>query len=156
LNKRLYPYVVFLPRDRKQRVLEAIFGSKSAVNILNFFLRQGVTEKVYQKDLIANLGYSNKTVIDHLKTLTELAILDDLMERVDSGGRTVWLKAYTLTDLGKWFALLLVEEESLPREEKAAIVRNAFRSYMRWIWELSEKLGMPREELSEIFEQEMK
>jgi len=156
MKERLYPYVIFLPKERKQRVLEAIFGSRVPVDILKFSLRQGVLKKIYQKDLIGGLGYSNKTVIEHLKTLTELGILEEHIEKVKSGGRIVWLKFYVLTDLGKWFALLLVEEESLSREEKIEIVRNAFRSYMKWIKELSEKLSVRREELSKIFEEEMK
>ncbi len=156
MKGRLYPYVIFLPKDRKQRVLQAIFGSVVPVNILKFSLRKGTSEKIYQKDLIGNLGYSNKTLIEHLKTLTELGILEEHMEKAESEGRTVWLKYYTLSDLGRWFALLIVEEESLPREEKIQIVRNAFRSYTKWIGELSEKLGMSREDFLKIFEEEMK
>ncbi|MCW4021014.1 MAG: hypothetical protein NWF14_07305 [Candidatus Bathyarchaeota archaeon] len=156
MNERVHPYVIFLPSDRKQRVLEAIFGSKVPVDVLKFALRQGVSQKICQKDLIATLDYSNKTVIEHLKVLTELRILNERMEKVESAGRAVWLKFYTLTNLGKWFALLLVEEESVPKEEKAEIVRSAFRSYVKWIRELSEKLGMEREELTGIFKEEMK
>jgi len=156
MKGRLYPYVIFLPSDSKQMVLRAVFGSMVPVDILKLALRQGVSERIYQKDLIVNLGYSNKTIIEHLKTMTELGILDEHMEKVESAGRTVWLKSYTLSDLGKWFALLLVKEESLKKEEKAEIVRNAFRSYTKWIKELFEKLGMSREDLSNIFEEEMK
>jgi hypothetical protein len=39
------------------------------------------------------------------------------MEKAVSSGRTVWLKSYTFTDLGRWFAFLLVEEEKLSREK---------------------------------------
>jgi len=156
MKERLYPYVIFLPKDSKQMVLRAIFGSMVPVNILKFSLRQGISEKIYQKDLIGSLGYSNKTIIEHLKTLTELGILDEHMEKVESAGRIVWLKSYILSDLGRWFALLLVEEESLPKEEKIEIVRNAFRSYTKWIRELSEKLGMSRGDFQKIFEEEMK
>jgi len=156
MDERLYPYVIFLPKDRKEKVLEAIFGSNVPIDVLKFSLNQGITHRIYQRDLISKLGYSNKTIIEHLKALTELGILAEHMEKVDSACRTVWLKSYTLTDLGKWFALLLVGEESLSSEEKADIVRNAFRSYTKWIRELSEKLGLRREDLSRIFEEEMR
>ena len=156
MDERLYPYVIFLPKDRKEKVLEAIFGSNVPIDVLKFSLSQGTGRKIYQRDLISKLGYSNKTIIEHLKTLTQLEILAEQMEKVDGAGRTVWLKSYTLTDLGKWFALLLVGEESLSSEEKADIVRNAFRSYTKWIMELSEKLGMRKEDLSKIFEEEMR
>ncbi len=156
MRDRLYPYVIFLPIDRKQRVLRAIFGSTVPVDILKFSLKQGISENIYQKDLISNLRYSNKTLIERLKMLTDLGILEEHIEKAESAGRTVWLKYYTLSDLGRWFALLIVEEESLPKREKIQIVRNAFRSYTKWIRELSEKLGMSREDLLKIFEEEMK
>lgn len=126
------------------------------VDLLRFALRQGTSEKIYQKDLIGGLRYSNKTVIKHLKTLTELGIINEHMEKVESANRSVWLKFYNLTDLGKWFALLIVEEQRLSREEKIEVVRNAFRSYTKWIKELSEKLKMNKEDLLKIFEEEIK
>jgi transcription initiation factor IIE alpha subunit len=156
MRGRLYPYVIFLPRGIKREVLKAIFGSSVPVDILRFALERGVSEKIYQRDLIEKLEYSNKTVIEHLNALTELGILNEHMEKAESSGRTVWLKAYTLTDLGKWFALLLVEEEKLSREDKIKIAYNAFRSYMKWMRELAEKIGISKEELLKIFEEEMR
>ena len=156
MGERLYPYVIFLPRGRKEKVFEAIFESEVPVDILKYALKKGVSEKIFQKDLIATLGYSNKTVIDHLKSLTDLKILDEHMEKAEASGRTVWVKYYTLTDLGRWFALLLVEEESMTDQEKINIVTTAFRFYTRWVKELSGKLGMQEEELSRIFNDEMK
>jgi predicted transcriptional regulator len=156
MSEHLYPYVIFLPRNRKRRVLEAVFGSEVPIEILRSAIRRGVSEKIYQKDLISTLSYSNKTVIDHLKALIELRIIDEHIEKSESAGRIVWIKYYTLTDLGKWFALLLAEEESLSSEEKMNILRNAFRSYTRWVMELSKKLEMDKGELQRIFEEEYK
>ena len=155
MRDRLYPYVIFLPRSSKHKVLRAIFGSSVPVDILKFALKQGVYEKIYQKDLIKKLGYSNKTIIEHLKALTKMGVLNERMEKTEVSGRTVWLKIYTLSDLGRWFALLLVEEENLSREDKIKIVYNVFRSYIRWIKDLSEKLGIDKSELLKIFEEEM-
>jgi hypothetical protein len=70
VTETLHPYVVFLPSDQKLRILSAIFGSKAAVDILKFSLRQGISSKIYQKNLIRKLAYSNKTVIENLKALT--------------------------------------------------------------------------------------
>jgi hypothetical protein len=78
------------------------------------------------------------------------------MEKFVSAGRTVWLKYYLLSDLGRWFALLLVEETNLSKDEKIEIVYNAFRSYIRWIKEISEKLEIKRKDFSKIFKDEMK
>jgi DNA replication initiation complex subunit (GINS family) len=35
------------------------------------------------------------------------------MEKNDREGRIIWIKAYKLTDAGKWFALLLAEEKEI-------------------------------------------
>ena len=156
MDEQLYPYVIFLPKDSKQRVLRAIFGSLVPVEIFKISIKQGVSKKIYQKDLIRNLGYSNKTIIERLKMLTQLGILEEHMEKAESGGRTVWLKYYFLSEFGKWFALLLVEEESLTRENKIEIVCSAFRSYLKWIRDLSQNLGMDKENLSKIFREEIK
>lgn len=153
---KIYPYVIFLPKSSKYDVLRAVFGSSIPVDILKFALRRGISEKIYQKDLIESLGYSNKTLIEHLRALVELGILCEHMEKKDMHGRTVWLKTYTLTDLGKWFALLLIEEESLPRENKIEIACNVFRSYLKWVKKLAENLGIDKNELFKIFEEEMK
>jgi len=156
MSETSYPYVIFLPTTKKQKVLQAIFGSKVPISILKFSIDQGISEKIYQKDLIKSLSYSNKTVIGHLKTMTDLAVLKENMEKIESDGRIVWMKYYVLSDLGKWFALLLTGEDTLSRDEKAEIVRSVFRSYIKWVKELSEKLHVNKEILQEIFLKEMK
>lgn len=155
MRKHIYPYVIFLPRGSKYEVLKAVFGSSVPVDVLRFALKRGVSEKIYQRELIKNLEYSNKTIIEHLKTLTELGILDEHMEKDVVSGRAVWLKSYTLTELGRWFALLLAEEENLSREDKIKILQSVFRSYMRWMRELTERIGANKEDLLKIFEEEM-
>jgi len=156
MSETLYPYIVFLPAKRKQKVLRAIFGSKVPIDILKFSIDQGISEKIYQKNLIESLSYSNKTVISHLKTMTDLGILKENMEKIESDSRIVWMKYYVLSDLGKWFALLLAKENALSRDEKAEIVRSVFRSYVKWVKELSEKLHVNKEILRDIFLKEMK
>lgn len=139
----------------KQKVLRAIFGSTVPIDVLNFSINQGISKKIYQKDLIESLDYSNKTLIDHLKSLTHLGILEESMEKRTSAGRTVWVKYYVLSDLGRWFALLLAKEEALSRDEKVDIVRSVFRSYVRWVRELTEKLNVDKAVLEEIFKKEI-
>ena len=156
LSKNLHPYVVFLPSEQKTRILSGIFGSKAAVDILKFSLFQGISKKLYQKELIRKLGYSNKTVIENLKTLTKLGILKEGMEKVRKGNRTTWVKAYQLSDAGRWFALLVAEEKDLSEKEKAKILQNIFRIYIKWVKNLSKKLHMNKKTLEEIFMEEMK
>ena len=157
MSEELYPYVIFLPARKKQNILRAIFRSKVPIDILEISINQGISEKIYQKSLIESLSYSNKTVIDHLKALTGLEILKEYMEKTETAdGRTVWVKCYALSDLGKWFALLLAKEDALSNEEKAEIVRSVFKSYIQWVRKISEKLGVKKEILQEIFMKEMK
>ena len=155
MSEKLHPYVIFLPAKKKQSVLRAIFRSKVPIDILQYFIDKGISQRIYQKNLIDTFSYSNKTVIERLKDLTNLGILKEGMEKTESAGRTVWVKQYVLTDLGKWFALLLAKEDALSREEKIEIIQSALRSYVKRLRELSEKLDVKKEVLEEIFREEM-
>lgn len=155
MSEKLYPYVLFLPARKKQSILRAIFGSKLPIDILEFSIKQGISQKIYQRNLIDTLSYSNKTVIERLKALTDLGILKEGMEKMESEGRMVWVKYYVLSDLGKWFALLLAKEDALSKDEKVEIVKSVFKSYVEWIRRFSEKLGIDKKVLEEIFTKEM-
>ena len=156
LNESLHPYVVFLPSEQKVRILSAIFGSRAAVDILKFSLDQGISNRIYQKDLVRKLDYSNKTVIGNLKSLTKLGVLKEDMEKIEQEGRVVWVKTYELSDAGRWFALLLAEEKDLSEKEKAEILQNLFRTYVRWVRNLGEKLHVNKRTLEKAFMEEMK
>jgi hypothetical protein len=152
----LHPYVVFLPSEQKTKILSAIFGSKAAVDVLKFSLKNGISNKIYQKDLVKRLSYSNKTIIENLKSLTRLRIMKENMEKVEERGRIVWVKAYLLSDAGRWFALLLAEERDLSKEEKAEILQDLFRAYIRWVKDLAEQLHMDKSLLEKVFAKEMR
>jgi DNA-binding PadR family transcriptional regulator len=156
LSDKLRPYVVFLPTEEKDRTLSAIFGSKAAVDLLRFSLKQGVSKNIYQKDLFKKLNFSNKTIIENLKSLTKLGILNEDMEKNEREGRIIWVKTYQLTDAGKWFALLLAEEKELTEQEKAEILQSLFRTYVKMVKGLAEEIGIDKKALEEIFKQEMK
>jgi len=153
--ENLHPYVVFLPSEQKIRILGAIFGSKAAVDILQFSLRQGIAVKMYQKDLVKKLDYSNKTVIGNLKSLTKLGVLKEDMEKIEQNKRTVWVKAYELSEAGRWFALLLAKEKDLSDGEKAEILQSLFRAYVRWVKNLSGSLHVDKKVLEKAFKEEM-
>ena len=155
LNENSHPYVVFLPSEQKTKILSAIFGSNAAVDILKFSLNQGISNKIYQKDLVRKLDYSNKTIIENLKSLTKFEVLREDMEKIEKEGRIVWVKAYQLSDVGKWFALLLAEEKDLSEKEKAEILQNLFRTYIKWTKDLSGKLHVNKKTLEKIFTEEM-
>ena len=156
LTVKLHPYVVFLPSEEKNKILSAIFGSKAAVDVLKFSLQQGISKNIYQQHLCRKLNFSNKTIIQNLKSLTKLGVLNEDMEKNEREGRIIWVKAYQLTDAGKWFALLLAEEKQLTEEEKAEILQSLFRTYVKMVKRASEELGINKQELAEIFKEEMK
>lgn len=147
---------MFLPSEQKSKILSAIFGSKAAVDILKFSLSRGISNKIYQKELVRKLAYSNKTIIETLKSLTNLGILTENMEKIETEQRTKWVKAYQLSDTGRWFALLLAEEKDLSENEKAEILQNIFRKYMSWVKDLSQKLNVSKKTLEEIFKEELR
>jgi DNA-binding HxlR family transcriptional regulator len=146
---------VFLPTEEKDKILSAIFGSKAGVDLLRFSLKQGIAKNIYQKELVKRLNYSNKTIIENLKTLTKLGVLTECMEKNEKEGRIIWVKAFQLTDLGKWFALLLAEEKELTEKEKSEILQSLFRTYVKLVKGLAEELGISKKMLEEIFKQEM-
>jgi DNA-binding PadR family transcriptional regulator len=156
LSVKLHPYVVFLPSEEKDKILSAIFGSKAAVDLLRFSLKQGISKNIYQRDLFKKLNYSNKTIIENLKSLTKLGVLNEDMEKNEREGRIIWVKVYQLTDAGRWFALLLAEEKELSEKEKAEILQSLFRTYVKMVKGLSEELGINKRMLAEIFKEEMK
>lgn len=155
MSVKLHPYVVFLPAEQKDKILSAIFGSKAGVDVLKFSLKQGIAKNIYQKDLVNNLNYSNKTIIGNLKTLTNLGVLTECMEKNEKEKRIIWVKAYQLTDLGKWFALLLAEEKEITEEEKAEILQSLFRTYVKLVKNLAEELKIEKKKLKEIYQEEM-
>jgi len=156
LSVKLHPYVVFLPVEQKDKILSAIFGSKAGVDVLRFSLMQGIAKNIYQKDLVKSLNYSNKTIIENLKTLTKLGVLTELMEKNEKEGRIIWVKAYQLTDQGKWFALLIAEDSELTEQEQAEILQSLFRTYVKQVKDIAEELKINRKNLEKIFKQEMK
>jgi DNA-binding PadR family transcriptional regulator len=155
LTVKLHPYVVFLPVEQKDKILSAIFGSKAGVDVLRFSLKQGIAKNIYQKDLVKQLNYSNKTIIANLKALTKLGVLTECMEKNEKEGRTIWVKTYHLTDLGRWFALLLAEESELTEHQKSEILQSLFRTYMKLVKDLAEELNIKKTKLKEIFQQEI-
>jgi hypothetical protein len=51
---------------------------------------------------------------------------------------------------------LLAEEKELSEQEKAEILQNLFRIYVKLVKDLSERLNVNKQMLEEIFQEEMK
>ncbi|HUU86138.1 MAG TPA: hypothetical protein VMX17_00125 [Candidatus Glassbacteria bacterium] len=155
MPEKLHPYVVFLPTEKKDKILSAIFGSKASVDVLRFSLKQGISKIIYQKDLVESLNYSNKTIIGNLRALTSLGVLTEQMEKIEKKNRIIWVKTYQLTTLGRWFALLLAEESQLTEKEKIEILESLFRTYVKLVKNLADELNINKKMLEKIFEEEM-
>jgi AraC-like DNA-binding protein len=78
------------------------------------------------------------------------------MEKAQKERGIVWVKTYQLSDSGKWFALLLAEEKDLSDQEKGEILENLFRTYVRWVKDLSDRLHLSNSTLERAFREEMK
>jgi len=139
--EKFWPYILPLPKKTAQqyRVLLSAFGSKLSLEILK---RASPEKKVYQRDLIATLPYSNKTVIDYLNKLVSTGILESGMERVKVKNRTIWAKWYSPTPLGRWFALLLLPTDEFGLDESKRTLSEIFDIYSENVSELSLKLGL--------------
>lgn len=155
MSTKLHPYVIFLPTEKKDKILSAIFGSKASVDVLRFSLKQGISKIIFQKDLVESLNYSNKTIIGNLKVLTNLGVLTEQMEKTEKKNRIVWVKTYQLTTLGRWFALLLAEENQLTESEKVEILESLFRTYVKLVKDLADELKINKKMLEKIFKEEM-
>jgi len=139
--EKFWPYILPLPKKTAQqyRVLLSAFGSKLSLEILK---RASPEKKVYQRDLIATLPYSNKTVIDYLSKLVSTGILESGMEKVKVKKRTIWAKWYSPTPLGRWFALLLLPTDEFGLDESKRTLSEIFDIYSENASELSLKLGL--------------
>lgn len=145
--KALWPYVLPLPIEREafNRVFQAVFGSKAALEILK---KSSPNKRIYQKEIIADLGFSNKTVIEALKKLVSAGVLEQGMERRMENGKMVWTKWYTPTFQGKWITLLLQSPKNLSRDEAREIVMELFKMYIDNITKLCDDYDI----YPEIFE----
>ena len=112
-----WPFIIPLPTKStaQYRILTSVFSSDIAMKILR---RLKLNAKTYQRDLVAELkAHSNKSILKYLKMFVEAGILEEGMERVTEDGRSMWIKWYMPTFMGKWLILLLTPRDRLSPEE---------------------------------------
>lgn len=139
--EKLWPYVLPLPTkpDRHYKLLQTVFGSKAALEILKKAPSRG---RIYQRDLIAELSFSNKTVIEALKRLVSIGVLEEGMEKVEARGRGFWSKWYAPTPLGRWLILLLKPPSEVSREDIEGILKELFGIYVDSAMKLCDDYGI--------------
>lgn len=139
----VWPYILPLPVDRRRQVefLMTVLGSHVSMDILRYIGSKGVT---YQKELISELPYSNKTVISTLKKLVELEVLTESMEKRIEDGRIKWVKRYEATDIGRWIIYLLIPPQSMSRDEVIEVVKILLKFYIDSLSKLCREYGIER------------
>ena len=147
----VWPYILPLFTETRKRVklLLQLFSSPIVIEVLETI---GLAGGMVQKDIINTLkNHSNKTVITALKKLVEAGILEETIIKKRSGARTVWLKQYKLTELGKWFYALIIDPKRIPKGELKNLVSSIYESLGRNIYDVAKYLNYdPLEDVKHI------
>lgn len=98
--------------------------------------------RTYQKNLINETSYSNKSIIGYLKKMVSAGILEEGMEKVETGKRRVRVKWYVPTKLGRWFILFLKPTEDISPTLVKKIIEEIFHLYASSIVEVCENFGV--------------
>jgi sugar/nucleoside kinase (ribokinase family) len=126
-SERIWPYVLPFPLDaEKRKLMWSILQSRVGLGILRMMSAEGLT---HQHDLIEKMPYSNKSIIKYLKKMVRAEVLEEGMAVSREKGRTVWLKWYKPTSLGKWLVLFLKPPSEVSLDSTKAIIEDLFRLY---------------------------
>ncbi|MCK4491791.1 MAG: hypothetical protein KAU03_04150 [Candidatus Altiarchaeales archaeon] len=134
------PCIVFLPEDREKRIglLQLIFGSTTKIEILkSFCVESGVKKRVYQRDLIESLPYSNKTIISHVTELVTVGILGEGMEK-----RKNWRKYLEVEKNMEWLILLFHDSGNISDEKLKESIEEFASLYLEHLRLLIKKYGL--------------
>jgi len=125
---KVWSYILPLPVESVEqlKVLLSVFSSEITIEILRNVRIEG---KTYQKELLEELPYSSKTVIGKLKQLVSAGVLREGLEQRKTKGKTVWVKWYTPTFIGRWIITLLTPPEEIDPEKFSALSKELFRLY---------------------------
>jgi len=139
-EERVWPYVLPFPIDAKQRrLIWSILQSRVGMSILT---RMRLDGRTYQRELIRQTSYSNKSIIQYLKKMALAGILEEGMEQVATEKKRIWVKWYTPTQLGKWFILFLKNPDEIPSDLARKTIEELFQLYSSSIVDVCEKYGL--------------
>lgn len=139
-KEHVWPYVLPFPTDAKQRRLVwSILQSHVGMSVLT---KLKLDERTYQRELIRQTSYSNKSIIEYLKKMVKAGILEEGLEQVATRRKRIWIKWYVPTQLGKWFILFLKNPDEIPSDLARKTLEELFRLYASSIVEVSEKYGL--------------
>jgi len=139
-EKQVWPYVLPFPLDSKQRrMIWSILQSRVGMSILTRLTLDGRT---YQRELIRQTSYSNKSIIQYLKKMVSAGILEEGMEQVATQKKRIWVKWYKPTQLGKWFILFLKNPDEIPSDLARKTIEELFQLYSSSIVDVCEKYSL--------------
>jgi hypothetical protein len=147
-DKDVWHYILPFPLETEKRsLIWSVLQSKVGKSLLMNMALEGRT---YQKDLINDTSYSNKSIIEYLKRMVSAGILTQGMERVATGKRKVRVRWYIPTNLGRWFILFLKPTEEIPPELVRKTIEEIFHVYASSIVEVSDDFGIDIDVFREI------
>jgi len=115
-TKILHPYIVLLPieTNEKLKFILTLFSSGIVIVVLKLFEWD---KELCQRDIIKILSYhSNKSVINALKKLVSLGLLNEIIRIEERNKRKVKMKCYSLTEIGKWYNILFKDIDQIGEE----------------------------------------
>jgi hypothetical protein len=136
----VWHYILPFPfENKKRKLIWSVLQSKVGKSLL---MNMKLDGRTYQKDLINETAYSNKSIIEYLKKMVSADILEQGLETVVTGKRKVRVKWYVPTKLGRWFILFLKPTEEIPPELAEQVVEEIFQVYASSIVEVCEDFGI--------------
>jgi len=142
-NTDLWPFILFLPKDktRRHKFIKSIIASSVAQNIFSHFNEDG---RVLQRDLIENLPHSNKSIIAYLKSLEEFQ-LSNSGTTIHNGKRVVY---HELTKIGWGLARFFSKGLPLDISELTGFL---LEDYLTHIITLYREQGIAESEIYDVF-----
>ncbi len=152
LDVEFFPYILPLPKNREdqRRFYRSVFGSDTALEILRL---ASLENKIYQKDLIKDLKYSNKTILETLKKLVSLGVLQEGMEKIVEDGKSVWVKWHSPTNIGKWIVLLFLPPKKVDSRLVEESLKELFGFYVKNAIQLCKTYRLDTGLLKKVFEE---
>lgn len=148
----VWHYILPFPLDnQKRKLIWSVLQSKVGKSLL---MNMKVDGRTYQRDLINETSYSNKSIIEYLKKMVSAGMLEQGIEKDTKDKRKVRIKWYIPTKLGRWFILFLKPTEEISSELVRKTIEEIFYVYATSIVELSEDFGTDIEVFYKILNKE--
>lgn len=129
--------------------MKTLFKSEAALKILKSMKRD---EKNYQSEIIKKLNFSNKTIINQLKKMVKMGILEEYEEKIVKEDVAYWVKWYKLTDVGKWLHYFLINEKEIDKKEFVKILNELTHFYSLGLKYFCKNFRIPLEKFYENIE----